>query len=107
MASADTIARLHVTQPEREQFKCPNFGHMEIDGSAPSLLELQERSLSAPVRRRAREACRFTAPDLMSSVRESAPMDRGDALRALAARDFVRALVAQHARRGAGAEFLP
>src|SRR5260370_19797952 len=62
----------------------------------PTPLELAERSLP-PVRRRFALQCRgaeaytLDAPAaIMSTMHASVPMDRGDDLRAMAARDFVR-----------------
>jgi hypothetical protein len=105
MANMRSLSRLHrALQPEREQVKCPNFGQIEID---PTLLELQERYLASTPRRRfafrrGPEAPRFDDVAIMASVGGSAPRDRGGDLRALAAQDRVRALLARQAPRAGG-----
>lgn len=115
MARPETISRLHAPvkndnlahlQPEPEQVKTTNFVGLEIDVSAASMLELQERSLVAtPVRARfvfegRREPEAGGSPDLMSSVQPGVPLDRSGAFAVMAARDrMIRAWQTRHAQR--------
>jgi hypothetical protein len=76
MASDKSIARLH----SPEQIKTAKMADLQTDVPAPSAFELFQRSLTAPVRRRARD--RVAAPDLMGAMHppgryEFLPLVRG------------------------------
>jgi hypothetical protein len=107
MANMRSLSRLHrALQQARAQIEFPNFGNLEIDVSAePSMLALQERSLASMPRRRfalrrGPEAPRFDDAAIIASVGGSGPRDRGGDLRAMAAQDRIRALLARQAPRG-------
>jgi hypothetical protein len=104
MASANTLSRLHmVAQTERAPIKLPNLGNLEIDVSAPSMLELFHRSLLARPRQFALpsgEANWTQAPAMMSTMHPSAQPDQAGRFAALAERNSTmeaRAWLARHA----------
>ena len=101
MAKMSSIGRLFATDSRTVSA----IAATETDVSAPSLLEMQERYLPTQSRRRrfalpTGEAHGTHAPALMSTMHPGTPLDRGGDLRALASRDFARALVSRQARRG-------
>jgi hypothetical protein len=75
MASPSTLSRLHCA-PQPEPVKLPDCGNLQIDASAPSLLELQERSLRLPRRFGRRHGPEVDAPAIMGSVQMGVAVDR-------------------------------
>jgi hypothetical protein len=104
MASAVSITRLHAaanvsttvdTKPA--PVNSPTAG--ELKPEAPTLMDLYQQSLMAPVRRRyGSPRAALNAPALMSTMHAPTAMDRSGAFAALAARD--RAAVAMRAAVG-------
>jgi hypothetical protein len=106
MARASTITRLFVTEPEREPVKTDIMSDSQPDVvAAPSMLELQERSLTAPRRRFARrregpESYTLDRSTILSMVDADVPPDRAGAFAELAQRDRLAQAMRRLAARG-------
>jgi hypothetical protein len=107
MASMRTIGRLYAPerasatvadlQPKDAPVKCPNFGQLQVDVSAPPPPERTVRGRFRVSRQDPTETSYSVDPAMiMSSVAEAAPVDRTADFAALAVRERFEQVLRRH-----------